>query len=923
MPPVSILFDLPMKKLLTIAASMQCALGQETVVLDSQSELGFEIADFGLEIGIVPVDDYYKANAEIYRLRQQLQGALCDQAAKIEGAGAREKSKEIEALRAELTKSYQEKEARFLKREKAAELEIANLERKRAEVTARLQRRLMSLREGLGKQEGEWEERINLLEEERDEAQAKVAEAEQKRLQDHQAWVKAVESWRAEVEASTRAALMKGTQEAVANTAKLAKEWQSERAMLEGKLVESEERRMAEVTAWGESVAAWEKKTIAAVRAARMEETQQVVADTAKLAKEWQGERTLLEGRLIESEERHAREIKAWEEAVASWEKKTVAAVRAAKMEETKKVVSDTARLAASWQEERAELEAQVEGLLPKLAKLEAALGMKGQEKKRAEELSESLGIKSKALEKLSFDAAQMAKEWKSERESARRELEAMRNLYKSTARDVSTRDQRIKKLEKTLASRTKALSNLTDETEKLAESWVSNRGGLQQKIADLEEQVSLCDRKLQAALKREKTSSSQAKALSLKTNQFEKDFADSASRLTEQSALVASLKTELAGMKKSELQLKNGLGVLKKDMGKLQESAISYREQRAKDQEEIANLQAQLKQVEDRFAASQRELKEARKTIVLREQEIEKLQLEASKLNEQLVLSQKEVVAAKQEANGFQRSRDEAQAESEAQEKKVTNLENEMGRLSVVQQELEGALATAQGDYKKLETSHLELKALSADGGKLTEKAMLARQKAESELKDVKENLRVEKMKLEEARNQLQEAVKKRKAAEAEAEAGKAALGKFETELKGARQEVAALQLGNQSLVKEAEELRKRFVQIQPVRYQLASANVVAQQQRVLAEVNQVMEVFPDARFSIKGHTCNIGRGEDNLKLSEDRAKTLRDFLVSNGIEESRIIHVEGYGDTEPQANNDTDEGRRQNRRVDIEVVR
>ena len=180
-----------MKKLLTIAASMQCALGQETVVLDSQSELGFEIADFGLEIGIVPVDDYYKANAEIYRLRQQLQGALCDQAAKIEGAGAREKSKEIEALRAELTKSYQEKEVRFLKREKAAELEIANLERKRAEVTARLQRRLMSLREGLGKQEGEWEERINLLEEERDEAQAKVAEAEQKRLQDHQAWVKA------------------------------------------------------------------------------------------------------------------------------------------------------------------------------------------------------------------------------------------------------------------------------------------------------------------------------------------------------------------------------------------------------------------------------------------------------------------------------------------------------------------------------------------------------------------------------------------------------------------------------------------------------------------------------------------------------------------------------------------------------------
>ena len=166
----------------------------------------------------------------------------------------------------------------------------------------------------------------------------------------------------------------------------------------------------------------------------------------------------------------------------------------------------------------------------------------------------------------------------------------------------------------------------------------------------------------------------------------------------------------------------------------------------------------------------------------------------------------------------------------------------------------------------------------------------------------------------------------KKQKAVEKNAkeveEAGKVALGKREAELQKARSEMSELQLGQTKLLEEKEALRKRFVHIEPVRYQLASANVVAQQQRVLAEARQVLEVYPDAKFTIKGHTCNIGREDANLKLSEDRALLLKDFLVKNGIEDTRFTLVEGCGDTEPEASNDTDEGRRQNRRVEIEVV-
>lgn len=58
-------------------------------------------------------------------------------------------------------------------------------------------------------------------------------------------------------------------------------------------------------------------------------------------------------------------------------------------------------------------------------------------------------------------------------------------------------------------------------------------------------------------------------------------------------------------------------------------------------------------------------------------------------------------------------------------------------------------------------------------------------------------------------------------------------------------------------------------------------------------------------------------------MKLSEDRALGLRDFLVENGIEEERFTLVLGCGDSEPQASNDTDEGRQQNRRVEIKVLK
>lgn len=76
-----------------------------------------------------------------------------------------------------------------------------------------------------------------------------------------------------------------------------------------------------------------------------------------------------------------------------------------------------------------------------------------------------------------------------------------------------------------------------------------------------------------------------------------------------------------------------------------------------------------------------------------------------------------------------------------------------------------------------------------------------------------------------------------------------------------------------------------------------------------------------PDIRIKIIGHTDNIGRDAANQKLSEGRATAVRNALISRGIDPSRM-EVEGRGETQPIDTNDTEEGRQNNRRVEIEIL-
>ncbi|MGE4532224.1 OmpA family protein [Halomonas sp.] len=84
------------------------------------------------------------------------------------------------------------------------------------------------------------------------------------------------------------------------------------------------------------------------------------------------------------------------------------------------------------------------------------------------------------------------------------------------------------------------------------------------------------------------------------------------------------------------------------------------------------------------------------------------------------------------------------------------------------------------------------------------------------------------------------------------------------------------------------------------------------------LNEVAATLNDNPEVRVTIAGHTDAIGSNEYNLDLSQDRADSVADYLMSQGVAGDRMRTV-GYGEERPVATNETDEGRAMNRRVEI----
>ncbi|ATL47315.1 flagellar motor protein MotB [Chitinophaga caeni] len=97
---------------------------------------------------------------------------------------------------------------------------------------------------------------------------------------------------------------------------------------------------------------------------------------------------------------------------------------------------------------------------------------------------------------------------------------------------------------------------------------------------------------------------------------------------------------------------------------------------------------------------------------------------------------------------------------------------------------------------------------------------------------------------------------------------------------------------------------------------YKLEAASEVE-----LNKLVALLENNPGMKVEINGHTDNVGKDEDNMVLSRNRAKSVVDYIIAKGIDPGRIT-AKGYGETQPVADNNTEEGRAQNRRTTLKIL-
>ncbi|NJW53855.1 OmpA family protein [Salinimicrobium oceani] len=101
---------------------------------------------------------------------------------------------------------------------------------------------------------------------------------------------------------------------------------------------------------------------------------------------------------------------------------------------------------------------------------------------------------------------------------------------------------------------------------------------------------------------------------------------------------------------------------------------------------------------------------------------------------------------------------------------------------------------------------------------------------------------------------------------------------------------------------------------------FDLDKATIRSESEETLQAIADIMKEYSNTTFHIEGHTDSTGSDAYNLKLSKERAASVRDFLINAGIPSARLTS-EGYGESQPIASNNTSKGRQQNRRVEISL--
>ncbi len=271
--------------------------------------------------------------------------------------------------------------------------------------------------------------------------------------------------------------------------------------------------------------------------------------------------------------------------------------------------------------------------------------------------------------------------------------------------------------------------------------------------------------------------------------------------------------------------------------------------------------------------------------------------------------------------AEGFAKSKDLKRLETAARE--ATQMAEDARRISIQKEQDEAQRALKQRESDARAQAKAEAARATEAQQRAEEEARLrATAQAEAAAADAKKR---------EAETEMAAA----KQAQADAEAAKAAALAEQERLAAAK---AAAESSKDQAEKDAQALRTRLkdqlnlilqtrdtargliVNMSDVLFDTNQATLKPGAKEKLAKVSGILLAYPSLHLTVEGHTDSTGSDEYNQKLSERRADSVREYLVSNGIADNNI-EAHGYGKTRPVATNDTAAGRQQNRRVELVV--
>ncbi len=272
--------------------------------------------------------------------------------------------------------------------------------------------------------------------------------------------------------------------------------------------------------------------------------------------------------------------------------------------------------------------------------------------------------------------------------------------------------------------------------------------------------------------------------------------------------------------------------------------------------------------------------------------------------------MTAREAVQTAQDARSITMKR--LEEERQEAERKAAEAREAMAKQQAADAErakLEAQLAQEKAAREKMEAEAARAAALAQQQEAEKAAALASQQKAAAEATAAQA--------AQQAAQAAQLAAQQKAAAEADAERARQAAAQAESEKAELRKQLLQ-QLS--SILQTHDTVRGLIVNMSDVLFDTGSYTLKPGAREKLAKISGILLAYPALKVQVEGHTDSVGSDDFNQRLSEQRAQSVREYLVDQQVPANAVTAF-GFGKTKPVATNDTAEGRQQNRRVELVV--